>query len=236
MSNIAVNNKVLNKFAIELSKVTKSYRAVQSAQYIFKDLCIRVPPGEFLVLLGRSGSGKSTLLNLISGIDSPDSGAITIGNTNISGLSESQRTIFRRKTIGFVFQAFNLIPTLTVRENLLLPLELNGFRRDSCTPKIESLLGEVGLTKKADEYPDQLSGGEQQRVAVARALVHDPQIILADEPTGNLDLDTGRMILELLERCVRNSGKTLVMATHSQEVTGKADRVFSIRDYALAQR
>jgi putative ABC transport system ATP-binding protein len=222
-------------FTIELNGVTKSYSEVGRDHCIFHDLNIEIPQGEILVLLGRSGSGKSTLLNLISGIDSPTSGQITIGNVCLTALPEKDRTIFRRKHIGFVFQAFNLIPTLTVRENLLLPLELNRFPRKSCVQKISSILEEVGLDILADEFPDRLSGGEQQRVAVARALVFDPEIILADEPTGNLDLETGRKVLNLLDRCVRDSGKTLVMATHSEEVIGKADRVLTIRDYSLVQ-
>ncbi|MGH8547975.1 MAG: ABC transporter ATP-binding protein [Methylococcales bacterium] len=222
-------------FAIELNKVTKSYTEAGRDQWIFRELSVRIPQGELLVLLGRSGSGKSTLLNLISGIDSPNSGDIVIGNLNLTDLPEKDRTLYRRKHIGFVFQAYNLIPTLTVRENLLLPLELNHFPRESHAPKIDSLLQEIGLETRANEFPDRLSGGEQQRVAVARALVHDPEIILADEPTGNLDLETGRKVLELLDRCVRKSGKTLIMVTHSEEVIGRADRVLTIRDYGLSR-
>ncbi|MCI0668624.1 MAG: ABC transporter ATP-binding protein [Methylococcaceae bacterium] len=222
-------------FAIELTRVSKSYREAGRDQIIFRDLSVRIRHGELLVLLGRSGSGKSTLLNLISGIDSPSSGDIAIGGLNLTLLPERDRTLYRRKHMGFVFQAYNLIPTLTVRENLLLPLELNRFPRESYARKIDSLLQEVGLENRAEEFPDRLSGGEQQRVAVARALVHEPEIILADEPTGNLDLETGRKVLGLLDRCVRRSARTLIMVTHSEEVIGRADRVLHIRDYGLSE-
>ncbi|MGH8557039.1 MAG: ABC transporter ATP-binding protein [Methylococcales bacterium] len=222
-------------FAIEVNNVAKSYAEAGREHCIFRELNVRIPQGELLVLLGRSGSGKSTLLNLISGIDSPNSGDIRIGSVNLTALPEKERTIYRRKHIGFVFQAFNLIPTLTVRENLLLPLELNRFPRKSNNPRIDSLLQEVELESRANEFPDRLSGGEQQRVAVARALVHDPEIILADEPTGNLDLETGRKVLDILDRCVRKSGKTLIMATHGKEVIGRADRVLSIAGYSLSR-
>jgi putative ABC transport system ATP-binding protein len=220
-------------FAIELNKVTKSYTEAGRDHCIFRELSVLIPQGQMLVLLGRSGSGKSTLLNLISGIDRPNDGDIAVGDLNLTRLSEKERTVFRRKHIGFVFQAFNLIPTLTVRENLQLPLELNRFPPESHASRIDSLLREIGLEAKAGEFPDRLSGGEQQRVAVARALVHDPEIILADEPTGNLDLETGRKVLEILDRCVRKSGKTLIMATHSEEVIGKADRVLHLHDLGL---
>jgi putative ABC transport system ATP-binding protein len=222
-------------FTIELNRVSKSYTEAGRDQWIFRDISTRIPQGELLVLLGRSGSGKSTLLNLISGIDSPNSGDIAIGNQSLTRLPETRRTLFRRKHIGFVFQAYNLIPTLTVGENLLLPLELNRFPKQACAPRINSLLQEVGLENRALEFPDRLSGGEQQRVAIARALVHDPAIILADEPTGNLDLETGRKILDILDRCVRESGKTLIMVTHSEEVIGRADRVLTIRDHGLVR-
>ncbi len=221
-------------FAIELNNVTKSYAEAGRDHCIFRELSVQIPQGEMLVLLGRSGSGKSTLLNLISGIDCPNHGDIAVGGLNLTRLSETQRTLFRRRHIGFVFQAFNLIPTLTVHENLLLPLELNRFPRQSRASRIDSLLREVGLEAKTNEFPDRLSGGEQQRVAVARALVHNPEIILADEPTGNLDLETGRKVLEILDRCVRKSGQTLIMATHSEEVIGKADRVLHIHGLGLS--
>jgi putative ABC transport system ATP-binding protein len=192
-------------------------------------------PGELVVLLGRSGSGKSTLLNLVSGIDTPSSGEVTVAGQSLTRLSERERTLFRRRNVGFVFQFYNLVPTLTVLENLLLPLELNGRTAAADRAAALDLLEQVGLADRRDTYPDRLSGGEQQRVAVARALVHDPPLVLADEPTGNLDLETGRQVLDLLDRLTRGAGKNLLMVTHSEDVVGLADRVFRIREGHLVE-
>jgi putative ABC transport system ATP-binding protein len=184
-------------------------------------------------LLGKSGSGKSTLLNIISGIDVPDSGSVAIDGTDITKLSEKERTIVRRNKIGFIFQFFNLIPTLTVKENLQLPLELKNISEQ--VEKINSVLKEVGLSNKANTYPDKLSGGEQQRIAIARALIHNPDIILADEPTGNLDYETGLQIIHLLDRVVKKKGKTMIMVTHSKDVIGLADKIFSLKEGKLIE-
>src|SRR5579864_1931480 len=191
--------------------------------------------GELVVLLGRSGSGKSTLLNLLAGIDLPSTGEVVIDGVPLSRLGERARTLFRRDHIGFVFQFFNLIPTLTVEENLLLPLELKGKVGPPQRRAALALLAEVELEQRAASFPDRLSGGEQQRLAVARALVHDPLLVLADEPTGNLDLETGLQVLELLDRLTRRAGKTMVMVTHSPEVIGLADRVLRIESCRLVE-
>ncbi len=200
------------------------------------DANLTIERGELAVLMGRSGTGKSTLLNLLSGIDPPSAGEVMIDGVTISALSERERTLFRRDRIGFVFQFFNLIPTLTVEENILLPVELKGRVGSDQRRAALALLAEVGLADRAGSFPDRLSGGEQQRVAVARALAHDPLLVLADEPTGNLDLETGLQVLDLLDRLTRRAGKTMVMVTHSPEVVGIADRVFRIEDCRLVER
>jgi putative ABC transport system ATP-binding protein len=220
---------------IELRNLSKAYEEGDCRRVVLREATVGIDRGELAVLVGRSGSGKSTLLNLISGIDLPDSGDIVIDGVMVSGLSERERTLFRRDRIGFVFQFFNLIPTLTVEENLLLPLELKGRVSPEQRRTALDLLAEVGLADRAASYPDRLSGGEQQRVAVARALAHDPLIVLADEPTGNLDLETGLQVLEILDRLTRQAGKTMVMVTHSQEVVGLADRVFRVDNGHLVE-
>lgn len=219
--------------AISIQQLSKSYRESGRRHEIFNDLNLQVDRGEFMVLLGRSGSGKSTFLNLISAIDQPDSGEVIINGININKLSEHDRTLFRRHHIGFIFQSYNLIPTLTVFENLLLPLELIKRITRQDQDKAMELLEKLDLADRYAAYPDRLSGGEQQRIAIARALIHDPEVILADEPTGNLDLDTGEQVLELLDTLVKNAEKTMIMATHSREVIGKADRIVSIRNKSL---
>ncbi len=213
---------------IEVRGLTKVYREGDVEHVVLRDVDASVRRGEFAVLLGRSGSGKSTLLNLISGIDVPTAGEVIIDNTPVTALSERERTLFRRRHIGFVFQFFNLIPTLTVEENLRLPLELNADTRRDGGRAPRDLLELVGLADRAGSFPDRLSGGEQQRVAIVRALAHDPLLILADEPTGNLDLETGRQVLDVLDRLSREAGRTMLMATHSREVIGLADRIFTI--------
>ena len=219
--------------AIEIKLLGKSYQESDQQHEIFCNLNLTVEQGEFVVLLGRSGSGKSTFLNLVSGMDQPDSGEVIVNGINLTGLSEHDRTIFRRHHIGFVFQSYNLIPTLTVEENLLLPLELIKRIDSKDRKKVTGLLSRLGLSDRIDTFPDRLSGGEQQRVAIARSLIHDPDLILADEPTGNLDLETGKQVLELLDHLVRKAGKTMIMATHSREVIGKADKVVSIHNNKL---
>lgn len=220
---------------IKLDHVTKTYEEGGIERVILRDISIEFGCGEFTVLLGKSGSGKSTLLNLIGGIDSPTAGEIWIDGRPITRMSDTERTLFRRNHIGFVFQAFNLIPTLSVRENVMLPLELSGRATANVRRRAEELLEQVGLTHRVNAFPDRLSGGEQQRVAIARALVNDPLVVLADEPTGNLDYETGKAVLDLLDTLTRRAGKNLVMVTHSEEVIGVADRVLRLKDGRLVE-
>ena len=188
-----------------------------------------------MAIRGRSGSGKSTVLNLVAGIDRPTSGEVFVGETCVTRLSPRDRTLYRRDHMGFVFQFFNLIPTLTVLENVLLPAELRGrHRRPAHAPS--TLLERVSLADRGDTFPDRLSGGEQQRVAIARALVRDPRLVLADEPTGNLDEATGVAVMELLDAVTRRAGKTLLLVTHSREVAALADEVFTIEEGHLVSQ
>ncbi|MGC8782604.1 MAG: ABC transporter ATP-binding protein [Anaerolineae bacterium] len=219
---------------IRLVGLCKAYQEGEQRRIVLDNASAKFGRGEFVALLGRSGSGKSTLLNLIGGIDRPDAGQVWVGDQELTAMSERERTLFRRHQIGFIFQFFNLIPTLTVLENVTLPLELGGTDPRAARAAAEPLLDAVGLLERARTYPDRLSGGEQQRVAIARALVHDPLIVLADEPTGNLDEETGQIILSLLDRLTRRAGKNLLMATHSAEAAAYADRVLRVHEGHLS--
>jgi len=210
---------------VRLDRVTKDYSEGRELRQVLKDASLEVAEGEFVAIRGRSGSGKSTVLNLVAGIDRPSSGEIYVAGNALSRLGPRERTLLRRDQIGFVFQFFNLIPTLSVLENVLLPAELSG--RDE-SRRAAGLLERVGLADRAASFPDRLSGGEQQRVAIARALVRDPRLVLADEPTGNLDDATGAAVMGLLDALTRRAGKTLLLATHSREVAALADRVLTI--------
>jgi putative ABC transport system ATP-binding protein len=218
---------------VELRGLTKSYPEGSTERVVFRNLRAEIRRGESVALLGRSGSGKSTLLNLIAGIDLPTAGDVLLDGAPLSRMSEYERTMFRRRHIGFVFQSFNLIPTLTVAENILLPLELNGRTGPRATAAAKDMLAKVGLADRGGSYPDRLSGGEQQRVAVARALVHDPILLLADEPTGSLDTESGRQVLELLAGMAREGHRTMILVTHSDAVACTADRTLAIRDGLL---
>ncbi|XPM59073.1 MAG: ABC transporter ATP-binding protein [Leptolyngbya sp. IPPAS B-1204] len=215
---------------VEIENLSKQYQEGDMQRTVLDQVNLTFAPGEFVVLLGHSGSGKSTLLNLISGIDQPSSGTIRINGQAITDLDERSRTLIRRDQIGFVFQFFNLIPTLTVLENVTLPQELAGYSFRQAQQRATQLLQQVGLADRLDTYPDKLSGGQQQRVAIARALAHDPSLILADEPTGNLDEETGQRVLELLLNLTRQAGRTLVMATHNPDIARSADRVLRVQD------
>lgn len=212
--------------SLSLDNLVKSYPEGSSRRIVLNGVTAQFRPGEIIAILGKSGSGKSTLLNLIGGIDKPDSGHIRINGFELSELDDHRRTLFRRANIGFIFQFFNLIPTLTVEENVSLPLELLGRTPAQTKRLVTELLEAVGLADRMGTYPEHLSGGEQQRVAIARALVHDPILILADEPTGNLDNETGAQVLDLLQRLVRKANKSLIIVTHNPEIISIADRFF----------
>lgn len=214
---------------VRIDALGKSFHEAGQEMCVLEAVDCSIAAGQFICLLGKSGSGKSTLLNLISGIDRPTEGRVYIREqgreVELTALSEHQRTLFRRRNIGIVFQFFNLIPTLTVLENVALPVELAGRDRKGHR-RAEALLHRVGLGDRLDSFPDRLSGGEQQRVAIARALIHDPVLLLADEPTGNLDEGTGDIVLELLLELSRDAGKTLIMATHDEDIASLADAVY----------
>ncbi len=216
--------------AVQVRGLVRSVVEGGERRVILDGVDLELKRGEFVALLGRSGSGKSTLLNLIGGLDRPDSGEIRIEGSRVDLLDETARTVLRRRRIGFVFQAFNLIPTLTVLENVLLPLDLDGGADRAGRERARELLAAVGLVERAASFPDRLSGGEQQRVAVARALVAEPAIVLADEPTGNLDHVTGEEVLGLLQRLVPDRGATLLMVTHSNDAAARASRVVVLDD------
>ena len=215
---------------VRLDRVSKDYREGEESRHVLRETSVELAEGEIVAIRGRSGSGKSTLLNLVAGIDVPTAGEVWVAGTCLSRLSPSGRTLFRRDHLGFVFQFFNLIPTLTVLENVQLPAELGGRTPEDAAARARALLAEVGLEGREGTFPDRLSGGEQQRVAVARALVQDPRLLLADEPTGNLDDATGQSVMALLDRVTRQAGRSLVLVTHSPQVAAMADRVFTIED------
>ncbi|HEX9798995.1 MAG TPA: ABC transporter ATP-binding protein [Thermoanaerobaculia bacterium] len=213
---------------LELREVSKRLRSGERDLTIVDRLSLRVDPGEFVAILGPSGSGKSTLLGLAAGLDRPSAGEVLLDGRPIHDLSEDALARLRRGRIGFVFQSFQLLGNLTALENVLLPLELAG--RDHAARRAHEMLAAVGLAERGHHYPSQLSGGEQQRVALARAFAVEPSLLLADEPTGNLDGATGAMVLELLARLRADHGATLVLVTHDPEVAARADRRIHLRD------
>ena len=219
---------------LSLENISHGYREGGHWRDVLCGVDLSVVQGEQMALVGQSGSGKSTLLHLMGGLDTPRSGRILFNGIDLADLAEPRRTLWRRQHVGFIYQFFNLIPTLTVIENVLLPLELNGISESAGRHEGLDLLKEVGLADRADTYPDRLSGGEQQRVAIVRALIHKPPLVLADEPTGNLDAATGEQVLDLLDRLVRAKGHTLILVTHSAEVAQRADRVVRLLGGKLA--
>lgn len=213
---------------IELRDVSKTVTSGVEPLTILHPLTTRIPRGEFVAVVGPSGSGKSTLLGLLAGLDAPTSGSVLIDGVDITALDEDALARLRGEKIGFVFQFFHLIPSLTAYENVAVPMEIRG--QANAAPRARALLEEVGLTGRAHHYPSQLSGGEQQRVALARALANDPPIVLADEPTGNLDTVNGRHIMELLEKIHKERNTTLVLVTHDAELAAMADWRITLRD------
>lgn len=215
---------------IETRKLTKLYGTGQTRVTALEDASLSVREGEFVAVMGPSGSGKSTLLHLMSGLDSPSSGEIILGEVNLATLSDKQLTLARRRNIGFIFQFFNLLPTLTAAENVALPLVIAGMKPREFRARVENMLALVDLEDRRDHKPEQLSGGQQQRVAVARALVTEPRIVMADEPTGNLDSKSGSDILDLLRKSCVQLGQTIVMVTHDPKAASYANRVVLLKD------
>lgn len=218
---------------IEFIEVAKVYTQGKKEVRALNGVSVGIARGEFIAIMGPSGSGKSTLLHLAGALDLPTSGKVVVGGAATSDLSDADRTLLRRRRIGFVFQFFNLIPTLTVEENVALPILLDGVRISEARAKVAALLERVGLAGRTTHLPDELSGGEMQRVAVARALVTEPEILLADEPTGNLDSATGAGILELIRDVAKENSKTVIVVTHDPKVAGYAKRLVRLRDGKL---
>ena len=215
--------------------VRKVYRQGNNEIIALDGVSLDIARGEFAVIMGPSGSGKSTLLHLIGGLDRPTSGELLVDQRLVGQMADDQVTLFRRTRIGFVFQFFNLLPTLTALENVALPLVLDGRSKEAAEQRATMLLDKVGLQNRQDHLPEEMSGGEIQRIAVARALAFDPPILLADEPTGNLDSKTGESILSLLRQINRDAGCTIVMVTHSQEAAGYGGRTIFFRDCKVAK-
>ncbi len=213
-----------------MEHMEKLYGTGEVAVHALIDVCLELPRGELVVFVGPSGSGKTTLLNIIGGLDHPTNGSITVAGQDLAGLPEAELTRYRRQKVGFVFQFFNLVPTLTARENVELVAELAESPAD-----VGQVLESVGLGHRADHFPAALSGGEQQRVALARALVKRPDLILADEPTGSLDYETGIRVLETMRAVTRDSGHTVFLVTHNSEITRMADRVVHLRSGRVAE-
>lgn len=213
---------------LEAKSVTKTYTIGGEDICVLDDVSLAVGVGEFVAVMGSSGSGKSTLLSLLSGLDSPSTGRIWVADRDITDLSEDELAPLRNETIGFVFQSFHLVPSLSARENIMFPAELRHDRE--AQKKAEALLARVGLQARSNNFPHQLSGGEKQRVAICRALINDPKILFADEPTGNLDSKNGESILNLLLDLHQERQTTLVLVTHSQEIAVRADRVVTLQD------
>jgi putative ABC transport system ATP-binding protein len=218
---------------IELNSLNKTYQNEDVSVDVIKNIDLNIYKGEFVSIMGPSGSGKSTLLYLMGGLEKPTSGEVKIAKKSLHEMKDSEESEMRRKSIGFVFQFYNLVPHLTVEDNILLPVLLNGGKKKDYKERLQHLIEIVGLKEKRKSYPTRLSGGQQQRVAIARALINDPDIILADEPIGNLDSKTGAEIMELFSRINKEEGKTVIQVTHSKESALYGNRIINVRDGEL---
>lgn len=222
--------KHMMKTAVEARNIIKDYQMGEVTASVLKDISLEIYRGEFVSIMGPSGSGKSTLLYILGGLDEPTDGSVILQGQDISQWDDKRKSLMRRRDIGFVFQFYNLIPNLTVEENILLPVLLDGKSRRALQPRLDELLEIVGLTDRRKHTPRELSGGQQQRVAIARALVNDPEILFADEPTGNLDSKTGWEIMTLLQRINRERGVTILMVTHSADSAECGSRTVVVKD------
>ncbi len=221
---------------LETRQLTKRYQMGDVTVTALNDVNFAVERGEFVAIMGPSGSGKSTLLHLLGGLDTPTSGEVVLAGQALSQLSDDQITRFRRQKIGFIFQFYNLLPTLTAAENVVLPLLIDGRTASEYKARLQVLLSLVSLEDRASHLPDQLSGGQQQRVAIARAFINDPEIVLADEPTGNLDSRSGKSILDLLRKACHELEATIVIVTHDPRAASYADRVVFLKDGQIVHR
>src|SRR5215210_3398574 len=216
--------------AVRIEDLEKVYGLGPTVVWALKGISLKFRTGEFTAIMGPSGSGKSTLLHVLGALEEPSSGRVFVGKTDLSGLTDKQLTLLRRTRMGFVFQFFNLVPTLSAEENIMLPVLISGEKAAKYADRLDELLALVGLENRRGHRPDELSGGEQQRVAIARALIRHPDVVLADEPTGNLDSTTGAGVLELLREAAARYGQTVVMVTHDARAAAVADRVVFLAD------
>lgn len=221
---------IIETAAVEGRHIVKNFRLGDTVTEVLRDVSLRVMPGEFVSIMGPSGSGKSTLLYILGGLDTPTGGRVLLNGTDISSFGDEKMSGLRRRSIGFVFQFYNLIPNLNVEENIMLPLLLDGQKMERCKDRLDRILDMVGLSDRRRHTPRELSGGQQQRVAIARALIGNPGILFADEPTGNLDTKAGADIMSLLREINRSSGQTIIMVTHSPEAAKSSSRIITVRD------
>ena len=221
---------ITGNIAIEGKNIVKDFELGNTTTRVLKDVSIKVLKGEFVSIMGQSGSGKSTLLYILGGLDTPTRGTVSMNGIDISKFNDEKMSKIRRQKIGFVFQFYNLIPNLNVEENIMLPLLLDGKKARDYRKQLDEILEVVGLTDRRKHTPRELSGGQQQRVAIARALIGNPEILFADEPTGNLDSATGAEIMDLLRAINQNSGQTILMVTHSPEAAKSSNRVITVKD------